>query len=296
MADDPQQPRDPAHGPGGPGRDEGPDQTQRFDPFHDRDAEPHSEPTEGARPTHDTGTSGVDETAPLPRRDDTVPLPPGDQTARLPRSDETAYRPGGDQTAPLPSTPGSWAGRAEVPPWGGAPVRDQAPADWGPGDNEGPRRWWLPILLGLVALLLLALLGFGIWLINQARDEGPGPVRPSPSPSPSAATTPAPVRPTSAAPTTAEPTPSATTIAPVQVPPVLGLPEEEARRLLDDAGLIYRLQYRGSEQTLGTVIATDPPEGAAVRPGTRVTLVIAVPPSAPTTPPRTATPRATATR
>ncbi|SDY20591.1 PASTA domain-containing protein [Micromonospora pattaloongensis] len=304
---------------------EAPDRTQAFDPFRDddpttdddaeRDARPEpggapQEPSDPAvapeNPEQTMSLSRGDETAPMPWSDETTQLGRGDETARLPRGDETAPMPRGAETSHLPGgdatrrlSPGAaWAGRAEVPPRTAGPLPGPEPGGWEPLAEDGNRRWWLPILFGLVALLLVGVIGFGVWLILQSRDAGTGPVLPSPSPSTSSAvatTAPAP-RPTTAAPTTARPTPSATTAAPAQVPSVIGLPEADARAALDDAGLIYRLEYRGSDQPAGTVIETDPPVGTAVSPGEPVTLVIAVPRTAPGTSGPTASPQPTRTR
>ena len=37
--------------------------------------------------------------------------------------------------------------------------------------RRAARQWWMPILVGIVALILLALLGWGIWLIIGAQDR-----------------------------------------------------------------------------------------------------------------------------
>ncbi|QOC94582.1 PASTA domain-containing protein [Micromonospora craniellae] len=180
-----------------------------------------------------------------------------------------------DETAPLPPTQRSgsaaWSGRAEVPSV--RPGFDGEPAggDWYP-DEQPNRRWWLPILWGVVLLLLLALLGVGLWLARQALDED-GSTPPSPQP-----TTQAPPTTAAPSPTTRSPSPSPTTSAAppqIPVPPLTGLSEAAARTLLDQLDLEYEVEYRPSDQPSGTVIATEPGGGELVEAGREIRLVVA---------------------
>ncbi|QKW11374.1 PASTA domain-containing protein [Verrucosispora sp. NA02020] len=236
-------------------------------------------------------TGRPDETAPLDRTPgDTAP----DATAPM---DRTPGEPApADATAPLPPTQRSgsaaWSGRAEVPSV--RPGFDGEPAggDWYP-DDQASRRWWLPILWGVVLLLLLGLLGLGLWLVRQALDED-GSTPPSPQP-----TTQAP--PTTAAPSPTTPSPSSpptTSAAPAQlpVPPLTGLSEAAARALLDQLDLGYEVEYRPSDQPSGTVIATEPGAGVLVEAGDEIRLVVAAasPSPSPTTGAPTAEPTGTA--
>ncbi|MFI7492252.1 PASTA domain-containing protein [Micromonospora echinaurantiaca] len=239
-----------------------------------------------------------DSTRPLPPSDDRAGGPePVDRTQRLPGpTDRTAEQPpepaAPDRTAPLPPTgrpgPAAWSGRAEVPP--------PRPADYQPGGGEwyaedSGRRWWLPILWGVVVLLLLALLGAGLWLAIQSADDGtePGPT-PSVSPTRTVPTTPAP---TTAEPTTRSPSPSPTS-EPVEVPvpPLVGLSQEAAEAILARLGVNHRVEYRASDRPAGTVIDTDPAAGEPVPAGEEVTLTVSrgrptptASPSEPTTEP-----------
>jgi hypothetical protein len=284
MADKPDDPqgRPPT---GDNGRDERrPDETAAFDPLAD---------DEPRRPPGDPDVTAVYGTppgeAPPPRPDrtaeqPTIPQgpPDADRTAQLPPA---GYPPpgsyGDDRTAQLPP-PGeptqAWAGRAGVPP-PGAPPRGPVPEEWAQPEDPRQRRWWMPILIGLVVVVLLAVLAFGLWLL--LRDDSS-----TPTPIPTATATSA--APTTAAPTTTAPSPTATTQGPVVVPPLLGLTEEQARGQLDAVGLGRRLQYRAAPQDAGTVIDADPEPGSQVPPGSTITLVISTgPTSAPTTGPPT---------
>jgi hypothetical protein len=135
-----------------------------------------------------------------------------------------------------------------------------------------------------VGLILLGLLGWGIYLIAQSSADG------TETPP---ATTPSAVAPESTAPTTAttEPTTTPPTTTPtttepteVTVPALEGLSQQEAQRALERRGLSYRLIFRSSDAAPGTVIDSDPAEGQEVPADTQVTLVIATEPTTPATP------------
>ncbi|MCI4063490.1 PASTA domain-containing protein [Micromonospora sp. R77] len=228
----------------------------------------------------------VDATRPLPRADRSGP-PDADATRPIPGD---AERPApANPTAPLPPTPPAWSGRAGVPP----PRPPDQSTDWYT-EEQADRRWWMPILLGILALALLALIGLGVWLVLRAADEGPAP---SPTPSPRPTTAPATsAAPTSAAPSTAPPTtpPATTAAAEVPMPPLVGLPEAAARQILDRLDVDYRVRTRTSEQPAGTVLETDPGAGEPIREGDRVTVVVAGA-AAPTSSAGTPTPGPSAT-
>lgn len=218
-----------------------------------------------------------DETRPLPRPgdegDETRPMPrpgeePDDRTRRLPGPAEPSGP--ADATAPLPPER-PWSGRAEVRPRT-AEYREPT-AEWY-AEDQGGRRWWSPILWGILVLLLLALLGVALWLVSNAEDEQPGP-----EPTPSAPLTTS--APTSAAPTSAEPTTSPPTSAPptteaagVPVPPLAGLPLETAEALLDRVGLSYRVEYRPSSLPPGLVIDTEPESGELIDEDDEILLLV----------------------
>ncbi|MEH0969986.1 PASTA domain-containing protein [Micromonospora sp. CPCC 205546] len=200
-----------------------------------------------------------DRTRPLPPQGDAPP----DRTAALP---------------PERSGPAPWSGRAEVRPAGPA---DQPEAEWY-AEDQGPRRWWLPILWGVIALLLAGLLGVGLWLALQpADDDDPSGPEPSPSVTRASPTTAAP---TSAAPTSASPSASPTASEPARLPmpPVVNLPLETAQGILDDVGLGYQVEYETSDRPAGTVLRSEPEAGELVPEDEEVTLVVARTATSPT--------------
>ncbi|MGC5660620.1 PASTA domain-containing protein [Micromonospora sp. WMMD723] len=258
-----------------------------------------------------------DATRPLPR-------PPDDATGRLPAADRTAPLPadrppaGGtspvdatarqepvDATRPLPPAGGSpppgatdapvWSGRAGVP---AARAGDPGePAEWYAEEQRG-RRWWTPILLGVLGLVLLGLVGAGIWLALRAVDtssDGTPTPPPTAVPTTGAAPTTAPpsTPPTTGPPTTPPTTAPTTEPAGIPVPPLVGLSQETAEALLGRLGLSSRVQTRESDRPPGTVLSTDPGAGQTVSPGDEVTLVVAAEPSV--SPSGTATPTGTPT-
>jgi hypothetical protein len=205
--------------------------------------------------------------------------------------------PSENETRPLPrQDDAAWAGRAQVrPPGPGREVWTTDEDDWAATQaRPEPRgKWWTPIVVGIVALLLLGALGWGVYLIATNTEE------PSDSPSVppiSAPTvqTPRTTAPATTQPTTTPPTTEPTTTEPtgpteITVPALLGLSQEEAEQALNRRGLKSRSIFRPSDNPAGTVIDSDPAEGQEVPPGTQVTLVIATPrvgaPSTGPTPP-----------
>lgn len=246
---------------GGSGDDQPPlDDTGRFDPFVDDEAEPPRPPAAG-------------ETAIMPGG-----LPAGgsgDETRQIPPSGE---RPRLDQTRMIPPVTGDggeiWSGRAEVRAPRPVPMDSTAVGGWAPVAAEPRGKWWMPILIGVAALLLVGLVGYGVFVLTSGSGTEATPAASSAAP---AVTTP------SAAPTSEEPSPEPTTArpspteaGPVPVPRVIGMNSAAARRALDEAGLTYRLRFRStSDEPAGTVIDTDPAVGTELAPGTTVELVIA---------------------
>lgn len=252
----------------------------------------------------------------LPRADDTRPdLPKADDTRPdLPKADDTVP----DGTAVLPSaSPASsddeWASSRAKPVWSGrAEVRGPRTTtsydtDWSddgpvPAPVQGQRdRWWMPIVVGIIVLILLGVLAWAIYLIVQSSGEQESPaITPSATATtistPSSAPTTAPTTSAPVATTTPTDTPSTTepTTTAVTVPALRGLALDDARAALDRTGLRYRVLYRDSTAPPGTVIDSDPAEGQEVPPDTRVTIVVSQQGTPTTTPTATATTPTTA--
>ncbi|MDP9798457.1 hypothetical protein J2S43_006969 [Catenuloplanes nepalensis] len=232
------------------------------------------------------GPGGNDQTRPY------RPVPGGpDQTA--------PYRPvpGGDATRrmdPVQGGPAGPAGPAGQDPWTArASVRPSEPAgaftqsdpfsrnDPGWGEPEEPnRKWLMPVMWGVITLLVILLLGVGIYFGTQA-----GGGDPEPTPSVTTAATPTAER-TSAEPSeeaSEEPTPEETTAAPsptraaeVEVPRMTGYTMQEAQQELAGLGLPFALVYQTTDDfDPNTVIDSDPPGGAVVPKGTKITLTVA---------------------
>jgi hypothetical protein len=228
------------------------------------------------------------------RPDDASPRPddPDDATRVTRQPDSTSVMPptAADDWAPSRANP-VWSGRAEVR--SPQPGRSAYDTDWPVGPVPAQRdRWWMPIVVGIIVLVLLGLLGWGIYVIVQnSGNESPAP---APPPATTATTTestqPATTAPTTS-PTSTEPTTSPTTTEPttteVTVPALRGLSLEEAQAALARTGLKPRVIYRNGDAPPGTVIDSDPAEGQEVPPDTRVTLVVAK--GAATTPTATTT-------
>jgi PASTA domain len=244
----------------------GPDETRQFSPVDDPDEATRISPLTG--PDHPEDGPGSGDPGRL------------DPTRQMPAAGPAGPTPGTTSMLPVDEAgagAAAWAGRAEVRP--PQPGYDTI-TDWGVAPPPEPRgRWWMPILIGLMALVLLALLGWGIWLIVQAQDSSGGTPAPTVTMSAPAPETTEPTEPTTQEPTTTPPTtePNDTEVT---VPALRGLSQSEAQQALSRRGLSARLRFRISDEApAGTVIDSDPEEGQKVPPDTRVTLVIAVPPT-----------------
>jgi hypothetical protein len=151
---------------------------------------------DGARDESHRDGHGLDETAALPAGE---PLPEPAEPG------ETAVFEGPAGESGEPVEPTAWSGRASVP----TRSPGEPEEEWYGAEPAGTP-WWMPVLVGIAALVIVGILGVAIWLIAEAVGGGPAPAD-SPSPSPTA-TTPSP-SPTTPPPPTApepEPTPSPT--------------------------------------------------------------------------------------
>jgi hypothetical protein len=206
--------------------------------------------------------------------------------------EETAFLGGGDETSVLPPSSGGpgapppepkWAARAGVPPTG--PSRYETPTEQWQEEEQPGRSWWLPAVLGIVALALLGVLGAGIVLILNSFDNEPAPVptnTPTGTPPTPTAATPSPT-PTPSA------TPSPTPPPQVAIPNVINMTRLAAEQALVAVGLTAVTETRVVEgATPGRVVEAQPAVGTLVPIGSKVTLIVAAVPrtsAPPTTPP-----------
>jgi PASTA domain len=209
-------------------------------------------------------------------------------------------------------TPQIWAARVPIRPDDVAPVREPVPPEWEqpeeepqpaePGSAES-RPAVHPAVLGLVIVVLLAMLGTGLWLIFHRSTATPVSVPslppvasapPTPADTATAADTGTPTQqPTPTAPTpTGVPTtaPATATQAPAPPPPpsspalvavpdgLVGLRVQDAERRLTAAGLTYTVVGLRA----GKVTATSPESGTTVPRGSQVTLVVGLSSPSPT--------------
>jgi len=291
MSDEQQRPGDAARG----GSE--PDETRQFDPAvgdeNQPDDRPRSDDAWVLDGTEQMPRAGAANTEKLPRTgaadDETVLAPRADATSVLPAAERDAVGPDG-------ATSPAWTGRAEVRPPRPGRAGDFPSGDWDvvPPPREPRGKWWTPIVVGIAVLVLLALLGWGIWLILQASaddDETPAPAASASVAAPE--TTETTSRPPTTEPTTTPSTTEPTGPAEVTIPALKGLSSAEARQALDRTGLAYRLRFvTSADAPAGTVIDSDPAEGQKVPSDTTVTLIIAAAPSSAAT--VTTTPTSTA--
>jgi hypothetical protein len=172
-----------------------------------------------------------------------------------------------------------WTARASVPTPGSGPIWPSEPTEPEEPDPYGGRSWLTPVIVAVVAFLLIAAVGGGVYLIYRHNKSN---VTPAPSPSvPSSAPAPSSAAPTSASPSPS-PSPSNTSPIPalVPVPPVGGESEQVATEQLRLLGLKVKVQRRvDATVEPGRVIGTEPPPGAMVPAGFTVVLIVAVAPS-----------------
>jgi hypothetical protein len=206
----------------------------------------------------------------------------GEATRALPADGEATRALPADGEATRQVTPQIWAARVPVPVED-APLRDPSPAQWREESEPQERGGSLvrPAVITLIVLILLAMLGTGLWLIFKGSGR-------SSAPTPGTSATPSGIpAPTETGTDTDTPTAASTTVTgQVAVPDVVGQTEAAAGQLLTAKGLTYTVVRRSvAGADPGTVTAAQPGAGTMVGPGTRVTLIVAAAPTpAPTTP------------
>jgi hypothetical protein len=286
-----------------------PDEASEFSPFED---ETEVRPNDGPP----NGDPAADSTEPLPRtpadadRTQTFPAADDDATVVAPRalSDSTSVLPPVDaRTQSYDRNTDNWADDGDAVWSGRAGVRAPRPGsgddftrtDWAAVPADEPRgKWWMPIVVGIVALTLLGLLAWGIFLIAESTGTAEDPPAVTPPAVAPVTTTPATAPPSTGPPSTQPPSTVATTTEPpssppaapadITIPALKGLSSDEARAALDRKGMSYRLRFVTSDSPAGTVIDSDPTEGQQVPADTIITLIIAAPPNTPTAPTTTA--------
>jgi hypothetical protein len=287
------------------------DETRSFSPFDDATWADDAGRPGGRRPQRPGNDDDRTRVQPPDRDDRTRVQPPDrddhtrvqpsvadDRTRVQPGVDDpTVAQPGAraaDATSVMPPAAGepAWSGRAEVRAPQPSRTTYQETVDWPAAPPAERDRWWMPILVGFIVLVLLAALAWGIYLIVQ--NAGKNNNAPAP-----AATTSAPAAPTTVAtttqttqttqpttaPTTTTPTPTQSTTNPtddaIAIPALRGLSVSDAKAALKDAGFTStRVIFRPSDAEPDTVIDSDPEEGQEVPPDTTVTLVVSAPSTA----------------
>jgi hypothetical protein len=208
---------------------------------------------------------------------------PDATAAELPQVDGTRV----DGT-PVAGDDARWSARAAVRPPGPAaptPTQQWEREPYGEDPYHG-RSWLRPVLIALAVLLIIALLGTGVWLIMRNTSAAPGPAASPTAVSSAPATTAAPTKAT----TTTAPTSAAPTL--VTVPDgLVGGTEANARNVLGALGLKVRTVQRVSPTAEpGTVLTIEPPAGTQVPAGTTVVLLVATAPAKPPPPPTSPSP------
>jgi hypothetical protein len=249
-------------------------------------ADPRDPENEPARPEPpETG----DETAEQPAVDESAPGEPVDPWNREAETMVGGVEPApptqpseGSGTAAMPTVPAEeggeprWSARAQVPPT--APVRRpmREEEQWGAAPEQPPRSV-LPVLIAVVAVILLVIIGLGVWLALRNRNTPTTPLTTGPPTTTAPPTTTTPPPTTTAPPTTTTPPPTTTAPVGITIPDLSGNDPTAARQLLMSLGVTVAAQQVTQPSTTvraGRVIGTQPGVGTVVLPGQTVTLII----------------------
>jgi hypothetical protein len=187
---------------------------------------------------------------------------------------------------PAADEPPRWSARAQVRPAGGdddGPIGYAEPAAWVEPD-ERPRGFFSPAVIAVLIVVLLALIGLGVWLALRGRGAEPVP---GPTTSPTASATPTRTTPPA---TTPPPEPTTPPPATIGIPPLQGLTYDDAATALTALGFVpERVDEASDSVPAGRVIRTNPPAGTQILPGEPVQVIVSTGPATtappPTTPP-----------
>jgi len=246
---------------------------------------PYPQPVEPSDPAETREQPNPDETAQQPAAADSAN---GDSPTAA--EDSTDMGPSGTSVLPaIPEAkpgPPRWSARAQVRPPDidhGAGVQ----ADWDEAAERLPRGLFVPVLVTATVVLLLALIGLGVWLVLHNRSTTPGVP-------PSNVVTSSPGTPTTKPPATRTTAPPTTVPALVPIPDLRGKDYGTAAAELTALGFVpSRSDESDPELPAGQVIGTDPPAGNQLLPGTKITVRVSTGPAvvptteSPTTPPPT---------
>jgi len=246
---------------------------------------PYPQPVEPSDPAETREQPNPDETAQQPAAADSAN---GDSPTAA--EDSTDMGPSGTSVLPaIPEAkpgPPRWSARAQVRPPDidhGAGVQ----ADWDEAAERLPRGLFVPVLVTATVVLLLALIGLGVWLVLHNRSTTPGVP-------PSNVVTSSPGTPTTKPPATRTTAPPTTVPALVPIPDLRGKDYGTAAAELTALGFVpSRSDESDPELPAGQVIGTDPPAGNQLLPGTKITVRVSTGPAVvpttepPTTPPPT---------
>ncbi len=252
----------------GPGP-ERPDPDAPVDPWAGADGSPDAGPDatahDGAPGSTQPGASGpepaLDETAA-----DVPPVGPGGPGVVPP------VGPGGTGVLPaVPPEPPKWSARASVRP---RDVEDGLVDgdEW--SDSAPPRGAFFPVLMTVSVMILLALIGLGVWLLVRGTGSPPPPLA-------SATTT------TSAHPTTTPP--PTTTKPPTTAPVMVSIPDLAGKDYAAAAAALQTVHLVATKATehsdlvpAGQFVRAEPAVGSPVPVGSTVIVVISLGSATPT--------------
>ncbi|WP_027342818.1 Stk1 family PASTA domain-containing Ser/Thr kinase [Hamadaea tsunoensis] len=230
---------------------------------------PDAEPTQ-AMPAVDDADDRTQVVPPAGAADPTQALPPVETGAA---GEPTTVLPGAagwsDDATRVSLPEDAWTGRAEVRPAG--PGEEPAGEEW--AEDESGRRWWLPLVIGIIGVLVVIAIILAIVLVRRNSDETPSPVVSTPAAASSAPASPSPQPSPSPSPLPSSAGPTSVTVV---VPNLVGHSLADATSQLTTLGLTWTIDYQDStQQPDGYVLATSPTADSVMSPGQSVRLIVA---------------------